>query len=287
MSAAGAGNEEDPEVEVVEEPGEVVTVPEPEEGDGDPAPRAPADPNRPDRATRRADRMREEKERADAAEARQRQTEERIQQVMRDNAELRGFVQAQAQNNRQDPKAATAARVQALEDEANQHLANAAAMAKSGDQAGNARELRAYHAKIRESAKVEWEAEQGPKLEQRFRDAQAGVLTPQAAAAREEMLAHAPWLRTDAMARAATDAEITRLVEAGRPYELVTFKEAASNVAKRLNLGGRQAPTQESRQRFAGTAGNEGGGGGDDNRVTMTANDKKLAYKTFPNLDKK
>ena len=96
-----------------------------------------------------------------------------------------------------------------------------------------------------------------------------------------------PWLATDADAEALTNAKLRTLLEGGAPKTIATIRKAATEVAKRLGIGGRQAPTDRQRQAFTGTRGGEGGGGEGSERVTLDWNDratKKLAQLRFPRL---
>lgn len=285
MSAAGATTEE----VVTEEPGEVVTVetPEPEEEGGEAAPAAAAsEEQRQNHKERKQNRMREAKEAKEVAERTARDLSDRVARAERETAELRGFVAAQAQRGQGDPDAAVKQKVTALRREAQIHLERTAAFQKAGQHDAAQAEMDLYHDKIDEAREVRRAPQREADLNRRISEVTGRIPTPEIQMARENILQEFPWVRTDVEARAMVDAKFEALKASGRPGTFDTIREAAAAVAKRLGIGGRQAPTQESRQRHQAVPSGEGAGGGDGAvQVPWGAAEKKLAEKLFPRLD--
>jgi DNA repair exonuclease SbcCD ATPase subunit len=290
MSVAGQEPENEPEI--VEEPGETVTV----DRDEDKTPvQGPSDGGGEefDRKTRRANRMKEAREAAEAAQAEKRATEERLARIERENAELRGYVQGQAQRERQtDPRAEINTQITKLENEAETHLERAALARKNGDNDTYRREYSAYNAKVREAAKLDAKADIMAELEPRLAQVQqqGGGISPQHLALRDTVMREFPWIATDEGARDMVDGEINRIAtsQGRRQDDISVIRQAATSVAKRLKLGGQQPPTREQQQRYNGVRGTEGGQGeGDASRVVMGPREKKLARLSYPQLEPK
>lgn len=289
MSVAADVNDTD-EPEIVEKTDTVTVEPdEPEDrgavGDDDKTPN-----DRPSRKERRENRMQQERQAREEAERARLAAEERAARQDREIAELRGFVQAQSQRQQGDPRAELNQQITKLENEAETHLERAALARKAGDNDTYRREYSAYNAKMREATKMEVKADMAAELDQRFQGVQQGGITPQHLALRDTVMREFSWIATDAIARDAVDGEIGRIVSSTgrRPDDIAVIRQAATAVAKRLNLGGRTPPTREQQQRYAGTRGAEGGSGGDDaSRIVVGKAEEKLAQAAFPQLEKK
>lgn len=290
MSATGAENSEG-EVVVTDGPGETVTVPPPDDDAPDEGTREEKTPaERPEnRKARRENKMREEREGRETAERAARESNERWMQAQRETAELRGYVASLAQQQRQpDPAAALNEKVAKLRQEAMAHLERSAVASRAGDRATAERELAAHYEKIEDATMERYDARQRPELDQRFQEVRGNIPSPEIITARENIIAEFPWIRSDPEARAMVDVKFEALKAAGRPGTFDTIREAAALIAKRLGIGGRQAPTQANRQRLQGVPSGEGSGGGDGNvQIPMGAPEKKLAHLSFPGLEAK
>lgn len=286
MSAAGASTED----VVTEEPGDVVTVeaPETEEEGGEAAPAAASPEQVQNRKERRANRMREEKEAREAAERETSALRDRLARTERETAELRGFVTAQAQRGQGDPEAAVKQKVTALRREAQIHLERTAAFTKAGQHDAAQAEMDLYHDKIDEAREARRAPQREAELNRRFSEVQANIPSQEVINDRARITAEFPWLQTDTGARAMVGDKFDELRRAGRPGAFETVKEAAALVAKRLGIGGRQAPTQESRQRLSGVPSGEGAGGGEGAvQIKVGPAERKLASLAYPALEPK
>ncbi len=288
MSANGAMSEETGSDEGADlEPEETG-----DEGGGEreqPARRAADDDGdrRPNHRERRANKMKEANEARAAAEAARVAAEERASRLERDVSEMRGYLAAQAERERKNPDDSTDKRIEALEDEADAHLERAA---ETKDPEIKKREFRLYKQKTREATILAYEARANPKLDERFQQLQRNMPDPNASAAVAQAIQEFPWLATDDEAEALVNAKLGKLLSSGRPKSIATIREAATAVAKRLGLGGRQAPTERQRQSFSGVRGGEGGGGGGGERAgepEMNKANLALAAKAFPALEGK
>ena len=259
--------------------------------DAEPEPRRETDGGEPtpSRRERRGNKMAEERAAREAAETQAREYRERLDRQEQQLAEMRGYLAAQHQRQQLDPNATVEKRIEALEDEAHGHLERAGLAAANKDTATQQRELRAYHAKNREATILAYEARANPRLDERFQQLQQSMPDPHLAATVAQAAQEFPWLTTDSDAEALVNSKLGALLKAGRPRTIATIREAATAVAKRLGLGGRQAPTPQQRQRFNGIpAGESGAGEGgqrampEDNRTNRT-----LAIKSFPTLEPK
>lgn len=289
MSAAGASNGES---EVTEEPAETVTVeaPEPEEEGAETAPAAGlSEEQRASRKERRANKMREERERADASDRRAQEISDRLARSERETAELRGFVAAQAQQQRSgDPEAAIKGRVTALRREAQVHLERTAAFSRAGQHDQAQAEMDLYHDKIDEAREVRRAPQREADLNRRISEVAGRIPSPEIQMAREKIISEFPFVRDDLEARAMVDVKFEALKAAGRPATFDTVREAAAAVAKRLGIGGRQAPSQESRQRMQAVPSGEGAGGGEGSvQIVMGEKEKKLAHAAYRHLEPK
>lgn len=272
---------------VADEGRETIEVPPPPEPDDDDAPAAGGEQpaaQAQSRKERRANQMREAKEARDAAERSARETSERIARVERENAEMRGFLAAQQRQG--DPAAELKARIDQLDTEAQEHLKRSAIASAAKDTEMASREMKAYHAKIREASRLETRAEMEPEIERRIGEVQQTVPSHELMGIRDRIGREFPWAYTNPRANVLTDAIHAEMVAAGRPPGYETLRAAAAEASKMLGLGGRAAPTQQQRQRFAGVPGGEGAGGGEGAvQVPWGPAEKKLAAKAFPNLD--
>jgi len=258
-------------------------------GESEPAPRRAADDDtsaRPSRKERRGDRLAEAKIAREQAETQAREYRERLDRQEQQIAEMRGYLAAQHQRQQQDPNASVEKRIESLEDEAHSHLERAAALT---DPAAKQRELRQYHSKTREATILAYEARANPKLDERFQQMQSSMPDPQIAATYSQAVSEFPWLTTDDDAASLVNTRLGQLLKAGRPRTIATIREAATAVAKRLNLGGRQAPTAQQRQRFNGVSSGEGGAGERGSRAMPEDNktNRALAQKSFKELEPK
>lgn len=290
MSAAAHGAGDEPEV--VEEPGEVLTVENDEGGEEEGAQRATDDAGRPSRKERRENRMAEERKLREEAERARTAAEERVARLEREHAELRGYVQASQQRQQEDPRAELAASITKLENEAEGHLERAAMARKAGDNDTYRREYAAYNAKMREATKLDAKADIRAELEAEMdrRLRQVPGITPQHLALRDTVMREFPWIATDEGARDMVDGEISRIARTGgrHPDDIAVIRQAATAVAKRLKLGGQQPVTREQQQRYTGTRGAEGGAAETDaSRVVMGPREKKLARLSYPHLEQK
>lgn len=290
MSAAGAT--EDPEVEVTEGPTETVTVPPPDddaadEGGGAKPVAALSEAERETRRERRSNKMaqeREAKEEAQREAASERAERQRLSERV---AELTGYVTAQAQSQqRGDPEAALKEKVTRLRREAQAHLERTGAYTKAGDRAGAEREMDLYHEKTEEAAMERYEARNRPVLERRLGELQGNIPSQELMNDRAQFASEFPWVYSDRQARAMVDARFDELCESGRPATFATVREAATAVAKRLKIGGRQDPTDGNRRRLQGVPSGEGSGGGDGAvSIPWGPAERKLAEKAYPTLD--
>lgn len=260
------------------------------DSDREPQRRADGDGPKPPRRERRVNKIQEEREARERAEAEARDYRERHTRLEQTVSEMRGYLAAQAQRTQQDPNASIDKRIEALEDEADNHLERAAQYAVAKDTAGQRREMRAYNAKLREATVLAYEARSKPELEQRFQQMQQNMPDPALQSIHAQALQEFPWLSTDQDAEALANEKLRRLIQSGKPKTLATIREACTDTAKRLGIGGRQAPTQQQRQRFTGVPGGEGaGGGGGDAKGEPEYNrtNRALAAKAFPALEGK
>lgn len=290
MSVASQEGTQESDVTVTGEPGEIVTVeaPDPEdEGGGERE--TGGEPVREDRKTRRANRMRDEQTARQEAERQTASERAERGRLEREVAELRGFVAARAaREDRGTSTSDVTTQVDRLETEAQEHLQRSALAAKAGDMAMAARELKAFNAKNREAARIETVAALQPDFERRINEVRGNIPTPEIVAARENILQEFSWIRTDPEARSMVDVKFETLKTAGRPGTYETIREAAAYVAKRLKLGGRQDPTQESRARLQAVPSGEGAGGGEGSvQIVMDEKNKKLAHAAYRNLEPK
>lgn len=290
MSAAGAT--EDPEVEVAEGPTETVTVPPPDddagdEGGGEKPAAALSEGERESRKERRANKMREARESAEAADRRAAAMEERVARIDRENAELRGFVAArESERGQTDPEAAVKEKVTRLRQEAQAHLERTAQYTKAGDRAGAEREMALYHEKTEDAAMERYEARNRPVLERRLGELQGNIPSQELMNDRAQFASEFPWVYADPEARAMVDAKFEALRATGRPGTFATVREAATAVAKRLKIGGRQDPTDGNRRRLQGVPSGEGSGGGEGAvSIPWGPAERKLAEKAYPTLD--
>jgi hypothetical protein len=237
---------------------------------------------------RRANKMKEANEARVAAESARVAAEERASRLERDVSEMRGYLAAQAERQRQDPNDSTDKRIDSLEAEADAHLERAA---ETKDPEVKKREFKLYHAKHREATILAYEARANPKLDERFQQLQRNIPDPQSHAAVAQAIQEFPWLATDDEAESLVNAKLGKLLQSGRPKSIATIREAATAVAKRLGLGGRSAPTERQRQSFSGVRGGEGGGGGGGGERAgepeMNKANLALAAKAFPALEGK
>lgn len=197
-------------------------------------------------------------------------------------AEMRGYLTAKSEHESRQQVDPVQAQIDKLDEEAQAHLANAA-NAKSPEIAQ--RELKAYHAKLRESAKLE--ARQGVQsdLEQSRRSAP----DHETIRAQSQLSAEFKWLGEDEAATAAAMALERKMIASGKPPTLATSRAAAAEVAKRMGLGGHTPPTEGQKSAYSGVRSGQGSAG-DGARASVDAGNladwqKKLAEKTFPTLE--
>lgn len=241
------------------------------------------------RRERRNNRMQEAKEARERAEQEAREWRERVTRTEQSLSEMRGYLAAQAQRGQQDQGGGVEKRIEALEDEADNHLERAAQLAAAKDAAGQRREMRAYNAKLREATALAIEARSTPELEKRFEQMRQSMPDPALQSVHAQAIQEFPWLSSDPDAEALANDKLRRLLQSGKPRTIATIREACTDTAKRLGIGGRAAPTQQQRQRFTGVPAGEGGGGDRDTKGEPEYNlaNRRLAAKAFPSLEGK
>jgi hypothetical protein len=241
------------------------------------------------RKERRQATLRDEKEARRQADERARLAEERVARIERDLAETRGYAAALGQRNQDDPAAARKTKIASLEDEADRHLANAGMAAAAKDQERAKAEMRAYNAKQREIAKLEFRAEMEPDIDQRFQQFQRQqpmAMTPQLLQARDSLQREFPWLTTNKRALDATDAEVDRRMRSGQQFSYEMARVVAAEVQRDLNLKINTPPSERSRAAYQAPGGGEGEGGGEGPvTVRMGKAEKTMAHKLYPGLD--
>src|SRR6185437_7618778 len=201
----------------------------------------------------------------------------------------RGYAAALGQRNQDDPAAARKTKIASLEDEADRHLANAGMAAAAKDQERAKAEMRAYNAKQREIAKLEFRAEMEPDIDQRFQQFQRQqpmAMTPQLLQARDSLQREFPWLTTNKRALDATDAEVDRRMRSGQQFSYEMARVVAAEVQRDLNLKINTPPSERSRAAYQAPGGGEGEGGGEGPvTVRMGKAEKTMAHKLYPGLD--
>lgn len=292
MKPAGAA---ETEPEIVEDPGETVTVDDTDDGGEPEAGAGGADGagDRPTRAQRRLEEartVREAREAREASDARYTALERQFQEQGRALAEVRGYLASQRQQQQQgDPAAKLNADLERLYDDADRHLERAALARQAKDPETSKKEMRLFYAKTREAAELSAEARISKGLDERFRQVQQAIPNQQMHADRERLTREFPWMYSNRGAVALADSIIDEMVHKGHPMAYETFRVALTEAAKQLRIGGQQASTQQQRQRFVAPAGGEGSGGSDGGapQIIMTRENKRLAHLTYKNLEPK
>lgn len=260
-------------------------------GESEPTPRRAKDDDAPapSRKERRGNKMAEERAAREQAETQAREYRERLDRQEQQIAEMRGYLAAQHQRQQQNPNDTVEKKIDALDDEAHGLLEHAARLNAAGDAAGSRAAMKKRDAVIREATILAYEARANPKLDERFQQMQSSMPDPQVAATYSQAIQEFPWLTTDDEAATLVNDKLGKLLKQGRPRSIATIREAATAVAKRLNLGGRQAPTPQQRQRFNGVSAGEGGGGEGGSRAMPEDNktNRTLAQKSFKDLEPK
>lgn len=235
---------------------------------------------RPSKKERRAERAAEHNARQEAAQLREELRREREGRTALEAsvAEMRGYLQAkhQKENEGQDNDAKEISR---LRREANQHL-KLAGIAKT--QEGVDAEMEAYHEKVQAAAVMAAERALAPKFEQ----AQRQQVRPDIVVSQAQLAQEFPWLTTDRHAYSLAASIESEMLQKGSPHTVATSRAAAAEAAKRLGIGGHQAPTQQQRSAYSGIPSREGDNGG-VSKPTLSANNlqdwqKKLAEKAYP-----
>lgn len=200
--------------------------------------------------------------------------------IDRELAELKGrFSERHAKDNEVDYEA----KIESLQDKANQHLANA--HGAGANQALAKSEMAAYYKTMREITRVDRQAEAAKEAKERPQQQQAQELPREVQSDIIRTFHDFPWLRTNVQARNETDMLIDSMVRDGYPNTYQTFKAAAAQVAQANGLGGRAAPNGAARQRFAGVGAGEGDGGSSSPRtVKMGDHERRMAEARYPEL---
>jgi hypothetical protein len=275
----------------ITEPEETVTV-EPG-GDDDPAPAKGAAPISDEERQSRRERREAYQRATERAEQAERQTAELRQQMQdlgRQHAEMRGYLTRQQQEQQQgDPRAAVTSRIESLENEADDLLNQASMAARAKDPENAKRLMRAYNAKLREAGEIAAEARLMPQFQQAIQEIRQSIPNTQLLNARDNLAREFPWLHSDEGARDMIDGEIDRMAaQNGGNLTFEIVRAATAKIGKRLGLGGREAPSEESRQRYRAVGGGEGSGGGESpTTVKMGFREKKLAEAAYRNLEAK
>lgn len=280
VNAEDNENETENEAPVIEE--ERVSIPVDSDDDKTPTDRQEAAPA--ERKTRKDYRegkkldWKAELRARDEQIAAERQERSRLE---REFAELKGrFVERHSKDNEVDYEA----KIESLQDKANQHLANAHAAGQN--QALAKQEMANYYKVMREISRTDREAERAKEAqEQQGQQQQAQELPPQVQSDIVRIFHEFPWMRTNHSARYESDLLIDSMVRDGHPNNYATFRAAAAQVAQAHSLGGRQAPSNAARQRFAGVGGGEGDGGSSAPRtVKMGDHQRRMAEARYPEL---
>lgn len=199
----------------------------------------------------------------------------------REFAELRGrFSERHAKDTEVDYEA----KIESLQDKANQHLANA--HAAGTNQALAKSEMAAYYATMREITRTDLAAERAKEQkEQQSQQQQAQDLPPHVQQDIVRIFHEFPGVRNNPQALREADMLIDSMVREGHPNSYVTFKAAVTQVAAAYKLGGNGAPSNAARQRFAGVGSGEGDGGSSGPRVVkMGDHQRKMAEARYPEL---
>jgi hypothetical protein len=271
---AGATVEADP-VETVELPST--------EHDNDDTPADKGTEPRENHKERRSNRMRAEKEAREAAERQTAELREALEQTRRETAELRGWAAAQAQRGQGDPEAASKERVTALRREANNHLVLSAQLRTAGDLDGAQREMDAYHDKIADAVEERRAPRREAEMSRLREEVQGAIPSAETMAVRDRIGREFPDLYTNADLRNLAQSKIESATQSGKRWSYEVVKAAVADAAKLLRIGGRQAPTEQTRQRFQAVGSGEGaGGGGESVQVPFGPKERQLAHAAFP-----
>ena len=196
--------------------------------------------------------------------------------------------QQQQQTQVQSSKAQTQERVTQLRRQARQALAlSAQTKGKEAEDHWNE-----YERLNDEAADLRNEMADNERWQKRQGEIQQSLPNQEMMQERQYISAKYPWVETNVEGRSLADGRFTALVKAGRPASRATMEEALTYAAKMLRLGGQSAPTEASRQRYAGFAQRDGEQDDGASSGSMSAEEvqnslplKRLAELTYPQLE--
>ncbi len=208
------------------------------------------------RAQRRVHHMRAAAMAKAAAEKERDELRQRIAQMEQDHRETRQRIEQREQQTRQqDTTSQTKEKVSSLRDRAWDALAQSAVAKDRGDAVRYRKEYERLQDEANELLDNMRDSERWQK---RQGEIQQSMPNTEMLAERQYFEAKYPWVSTSVEGRSLADGRFNALVRGGRPSNRATMEEAITYAAKALRLGGGSAPSDASRQRYAGFAGRDG-----------------------------
>jgi hypothetical protein len=248
-------------------------------------------PARAPRGERRKHAMREAAMARQAAERDRDELRSRLAAQDQQMAELRRTVEERQQQTRQqDASTEKMGKVKQLREQAQLYLARAA---EANNNPTLAREYWNKHQELTDEAEdIRREIWAEKEWERRRGEIQGQIPNQDMLSERQYISAKYPWVETNIEGRSLADGRFAALLRSGRPATRQTMEEALTYAAKMLRLGGGSAPSEASRQRYAGFAARDGQDDDGASSGSMSAEEvenslplKRMALAAYPQLE--
>lgn len=241
-----------------------------------------------DRKSRKQARLDVEAADKRANEVQQELQRERAEGQRRDRelAEMRGRLEERERRGENvDKQTDTVKKIGELRKQARAQLYFAS---RAGDEAA-AEKAWAEHDRLNDEANdLRDELRDAPRWEKRRGELAQNMPNPAVAATLSGHETQFPWLLSNQEAVSRADAELTRLVQSGHPFNRQTAVMALAWTAKAMGLGGHTPPTSAQRAAYGGVPGGEGaGGGGGPRTIKMGRHEEAMAKAAYPQLEAK